>query len=52
MPQILVECPVYNGGALLLVGNTLVDTGVVDVSFCDGEDFKMVVLSVINAIKT
>ena len=51
MPPILVECPPSNGGDLLLVGTTVVGSGGVDVSFWDGEDFEMLVLSFINAIK-
>ena len=52
MPQILVECPPSNGGALLLVGTTVVGYRGVDVSFWAGKDFEMLVLSVINAVKT
>ena len=51
MPQILVECPNYNGGSLLLVKTTVVGYGGVNVSFWAGEDFEMLVLSVINAVK-
>ena len=52
MPRILVECPPSNDGTLLLVGTTVVGSGGVYVSFWDGEDFEMLVLSVINAVKT
>ena len=44
--------PLSNGGALLLVGTTVVGSRGVDVSFCVGEDFEMLVWSIINAIKT
>ena len=52
MSHILVECPPSNSGALLLVGTTVIGSGGVDVSFWAGEDFNMLVLSVINAVKT
>ena len=43
MPPILVKFPPYNGGALLLVGTTVVGSGRVDVSFWVGEDLEMLV---------
>ena len=52
MPPILVEFTPYNGGSLLLARTTVVGSGGVDVSFWAGEDFEILVLSVINAIKT
>ena len=52
MTQILVEHPPYNCVALLLVGTTVVGSGGVDVSFWVGEDFEMLVLSIINTVKT
>ena len=51
MPQILSEIPPSNDGTLLLVGTTVVGSRGVYVSFWDGEDFEMLVLSFINAIK-
>ena len=39
-------------GALLLVGATVVGSGRVNVSFWDGEDIEMLVLSVIYYVKT
>ena len=52
MPRILVEFPPSNGGSLLLVGTTVVGSGGVDLSLWAGDDFEMLVLSVINAVKT
>ena len=52
MPLILVECPPSNGEALLLVGTMVVGHGGVNISFWDGEDFEILVLSVINDVKT
>ena len=52
MPRIFSEIPPSNGGALLLVGTKVVGSGGVDVSFWAGEDLEMLVLSVINAVKT
>ena len=51
MQPILVECPPSNGVALLLVGTTVVGSGVVDVSFLAGEDVEMLFLSIIIAAK-
>ena len=41
-----------NGGALLLVGTTVVGSGGVDISFWVGEDFEMLVRSIMNVVKT
>ena len=52
MPQILSDIPPSNDGPFLLVGTTVVGSGGVDVSLWAGEDFEILVLSVINALKT
>ena len=52
MPPILVECPPFNGGSLLLVGTTVLGSGGVDVSFWAGEDFEILFLYIIIAVKT
>ena len=52
MPPILVECPPSNGGSLLLVGTTVLGSGGVDVPFWVGEDFDMLVYSIMNVVKT
>ena len=48
---ILVECPPSNGGAILLLRTTTVGSGGVYVSFWAGEDFGMLVWSIMNVAK-
>ena len=52
MPPILVKCPLYNGGALLLASTMVVGFGGVDVSFWDGENLELLVWSIIDVMVT
>ena len=55
MPQILVEFPPSNGGALLLSGTTVVGSGGFNVSFWAGDNFELLLWSIIDvmvAVKT
>ena len=52
MPTILVVCPPSNGGSLLLSGTTVVGSVGVNVSFWDGDNFELLVWSIMNAVKT
>ena len=52
MPPIFSEITPSNGGALLLVVTTVVGSGGVYVYFWASEYFEMLILSVINAVKT
>ena len=52
MPPIVVECPPPNGEDLLLFGTRVVGYGGVDASFWAVEDFEMLFLSIIIAVKS
>ena len=47
LPPIFVDCPLSNGGALLLAGTTVVGSGGFDESFWVGDYFKVLIFSVI-----
>ena len=52
VPPILIECLLSNGVDLLLVSTTVVGFGGINLFFWAGEDFEMLFLSVIIAVKT
>ena len=52
MPPMLLECPLYNGGALFLARAAVVGYGGVDVPFWDGDNLELLVWSAMNAVKT
>ena len=43
MPPMLLECPLYNGGALFLARAAVVGYGGVDVPFWDGDNLELLV---------
>ena len=51
MPPLFSDIPPSDGGALLLVCTVLVGSGGVDVSFWAGEDFEILILSIMNDVK-